>query len=92
MPTIQDLQIQIDSLTQQVQELTRSLNEHNHNGVIGQQIYFKSLFGLFETVSVVPTTIPKTTYDCIKIYTNGVTYRFYWYDSVANVWHYAVGV
>ena len=83
-----DLQNQIDSLTQQVQILTQQLREHNHNGVVGQQIYFKSIFGLFETVSTFPSTIPKTTYDCIKIYTNGATLRLYWYDSVANLWHY----
>ncbi len=64
------------------------MREHYHNGVVGRQIYLKDLFGLFETVSVAPTTIPKTTYDQIKIFVNGATFRFYWYDSVGNVWHY----
>lgn len=75
-------------IEQRLQNLERQMREHAHDGFNGGQIYFKNLFGLFETVSVAPTTVPKTTYDCIKVYTNGATYRLYWYDSVANVWHY----
>lgn len=44
--------------------------------------------GLFETVSVAPTAVPKSPYDQIKIYVNGATLRFYWYDNTAHVWHY----
>jgi uncharacterized protein YcfL len=44
--------------------------------------------GLFETVDTAPTHTPKNFYDQIKIYVNGATYRFYWYDANANAWHY----
>lgn len=77
-----------DDLKREVEDLRRELREHTHNGFNGGQIYFKHLFGLIETVSTAPTTVPKTTYDQLKIYTNGSDYRFYWYDSIANVWHY----
>lgn len=73
---------------QRIQLLEQQMREHAHNGFLGGQIYLRSLFGLFETVSVAPTTIPKTTYDQIKIYVNSTTYRLYWYDSVGSVWHY----
>lgn len=46
------------------------------------------IFGLFETVSTAPTNAPKGPYDQVKIYVNGATYRLYWYDGTANVWHY----
>ncbi len=71
-----------------IQNLETQMREHAHNGFLGGQIYLRSLFGLFETVSTVPTTTPRTTFDQIKIYVNGATYRFYWYDAVAGVWHY----
>lgn len=43
---------------------------------------------LFETVSVAPTGIPSGPWGQIKIYVNGATLRLYWFDSVANTWHY----
>lgn len=46
------------------------------------------IIGLYETVSVAPTGVPTSPYEQIKIYVNGATLRFYWYDSVAHVWHY----
>jgi hypothetical protein len=77
-----------NDLQRRIETLETQMREHAHNGFLGGQIYFRHLFGLFETVSVAPTTIPKTTYDQIKIYVNGATLRLYWYDSVANLWHY----
>lgn len=79
------------NIEQRLQNLERQMREHSHNGFNGGQIFFKNLFGLFETVSEVPTTTPKTTYDQIKIYSNSTTYRLYWYDSVNGVWRYATG-
>lgn len=78
----------MNPLEQRVAELERKMREHAHDGFNGGQIYLRNLFGLFETVSAAPTTVPKTTFDQIKIYVNGATYRLYWYDSVANTWHY----
>lgn len=45
--------------------------------------------GLFQTVSVPPTTIPQSPYDQVQIYSNGSTYRLYIYDGVNRAWHYA---
>ena len=75
-------------LQQQINELRELLARHTHIGDAGGQLYVKSLFGFFETVSTAPSGVPKTTYDQIKIYVNGATYRLYWYDSVGNAWHY----
>ncbi len=69
--------------------LETQMREHHHDGFLGGQVYIRNLWGLFETVSVVPTTIPKTTYDQIKFYSNATTYRLYMYDTVNNVWRYA---
>jgi hypothetical protein len=49
------------------------------------------LFGMFEVVSAVPAGVPRMLYDQVKIYTNGTTYRLYWYDTVGHAWHYATG-
>ena len=46
------------------------------------------IIGLFETVSVAPTKTPISPWGQVKIYVNGATYRLYWYDANANVWHY----
>lgn len=53
-----------------------------------EQQFARNLFGLFETVSAVPTAEPINYLDQIKIYVNGATLRLYWYDKVAHVWHY----
>ena len=49
----------------------------------GQQIY-----GMFQTVSAVPTKEPVNWFNQIQIYVNGGTLRLYWYDTIAHVWHY----
>lgn len=46
------------------------------------------LFGLFQTVSVAPTTVPKIAYDQIQIYKNGATLRLYVYDAANQGWRY----
>lgn len=62
---------------------------HRHNGSDGSpRIDLRDLFGMIETVSVAPSAVPQTLYDQFKIYTNSTTYRFYWYDTTAGVWHY----
>lgn len=45
-------------------------------------------FGMFQTVSVAPTKTPTNWFNQVQIYVNGATLRLYWYDTVANVWHY----
>lgn len=49
------------------------------------------IIGLFEVVSAAPSGTPKNVYDQVKIYTNGTTYRLYWYDQVNHAWRYATG-
>lgn len=75
-------------IEQRLQKLEQEMREHTHNGFVGGQIFIKNLFGLFETVSVAPTTVPKTTYDNIKVYSSGGTFRLYIYDAVGGAWHY----
>lgn len=67
--------------------IDQQIREHLHGGN-AQSINLRSIFGLFETVSTVPTISPQTPFEQIKIYVNGATYRLYWYDGNANVWHY----
>ena len=50
--------------------------------------YLTNSIGSIETVTAVPTGKPTKMIDQIKIYTNGATFRFYWYDQNADVWHY----
>lgn len=73
---------------QRLENLEREMRQHAHDGFNGGQIFLKSLFGSIETVSTAPTTVPKTFFDQFKIYVNGATYRFYWWDGLNNVWHY----
>lgn len=51
--------------------------------------FAKELYGVFETVSTVPTAVPKNFLQQIKFYKSGTTYRIYIYDCVNNVWRYA---
>lgn len=51
----------------------------------------RDLEDMIETVSVVPTSKPTTFFNQFKIYRNGATKRFYWYDSANNSWDYVAG-
>lgn len=55
---------------------------------LNQPMYLSELFGMFQTVSVAPTAAPARLINQIQIYTNGATYRLYWWDNTNNVWHY----
>lgn len=46
------------------------------------------LFGMLQTVSVVPTATPKRLINQIQFYSSGATYRLYIYDTTNNVWRY----
>ena len=48
----------------------------------------KDIFGMFRVVSDAPTGKPRKLIDQIVIYTNGATFRLYYYDFKAGVWHY----
>lgn len=64
------------------------IKEHSHEGYTSKRILLTDVFGLFETVSVVPTQVPQTIFDQVKVYVSGATLRLYWYDTTAGVWHY----
>jgi len=50
------------------------------------------VYGLIETVTVVPTAAPTKLYEQIKLYTDSLTtptvYRLYFYMVGTNNWHY----
>jgi len=43
------------------------------------------------TTSSVPSYVPKSFYDQFRIYKDGTTRRFYWYDTENNEWVYVSG-
>jgi len=63
-------------------------NIDNEDIQLNQPQDFKSLFGLFRVSSSAPTGKPTRFSEQVVIYTNATTYRLYWYDQNANVWHY----
>lgn len=74
-------------VTQQLLNLTNRV-QILENTAHGRIVFNTGLIGLFETVSIVPTGLPLSPYDQVKIYVNSTTYRLYWYDAVGHVWHY----
>ena len=82
------LRAQVQLLSGQVAELQQMISAHAHNGVQASNTDFDDIMGTFEVVSSVPTAKPMRASQQIKIYTNGTTYRLYWFDTVADVWHY----
>lgn len=78
------------SLQNQIDELSRRLDDfirlHEHNGVDATRVNLDDLMGLFETVDVVPTAIPKSIYDQVKMYDAGDYQILFWYDVTAQAW------
>ncbi len=52
-------------------------------------IDIRNLYGLFPTVTSVPTHIPRKFDEQFRIYVSGSTYRFYWYDVTNATWRYS---
>ena len=71
--------------------LDNAIKMHMHDGNLTQRVNLFDIFGKIETVSAVPSGTPRDVYSQFKIYSNGATYRFYWYDFTNNAWRYAVG-
>lgn len=46
----------------------------------------EQVFGMFKTVSVVPTSTPKNWFDQIQLYKNGGTLKVYIYDVTNAAW------
>lgn len=81
MDKIQELQNQID-------QLNSKFNEFIFNKQTNTRVNFFDILGKFEVVSSAPSGKPNNVSEQIKIYVNGATYRLYWYDTTAGVWHY----
>ena len=65
---------------------------HDHDGLNSPRIALASLVGLIEVVSAVPTGVPKTLFQQVKLYSNAGTRRVYFYvtDSVGTgAWRFA---
>lgn len=80
-----------EELTRKVADLERLLREHLHNGAESQELSIASLVDNVPTVSAAPSHTPKRFVDQFRIYKNGTTYRFYWYDYSNAEWRYATG-
>ena len=68
----------------EIQEIDNSVNPVPENKL-------HNIVGNFEVVSSAPTGNPTNFQNQIKIYSNGSTYRLYWYDTVNHAWRYASG-
>jgi len=80
---------QVDILTQKKTNLKGKFSdvpEHRHDDNDLSRVKLVELGGFIETVSAVPTNIPRNFYDQIKLYVNGVTIRLYVYDVVNTTW------
>ena len=73
---------------QRLETLERQMREHFHSGLDTQRVNLKDIFGAIKVVSVAPVGEPANIGEQFKIYTNGSTYRLYWYDTVGASWHY----
>ena len=68
-----------------------TIQEHRHNGLGDQRLNLVDILGMVKTVSVAPTHTPRSLLEQVLIYSNGATYRFYWYDTINKAWRYATG-
>lgn len=60
---------------------------HKHNGIDTPRLDPRSVIGFFETVDAVPTLIPRSFLDQIKIYSKiGEDTLLYVYDTTNGVW------
>ena len=84
---MQEIQQQINELKSKINDFQLMMNTHHHEGIT-QRVNIFDIFGLFQTISFVPTVKPNNIFDQVKIYVNSTTYRLYIYDFVNNVWHY----
>jgi hypothetical protein len=56
---------------------------------LDRQLDIHNVVGLIECVTTVPTHIPKSMFDQIKIYESGATKRLYVYNYKVPGWRYA---
>lgn len=74
-------------------KLPETFAEQLRRELPNQPIEFFSIFGMIETVTVIPSGIPKKLYDQMKFYTDSLTaptvFRFYIYSTKLKAWHYS---
>lgn len=87
-PRIDDLQSQIDDLKAQLQDAQTPRQLNLLDIFIDVHRKVDEARGIFQVVSAAPSAAPIDAYDQIQVYVNGTTYRLYWYDWNASVWHY----
>lgn len=80
-----------EELKYEIEDLKRQLRDHVHNGADAKELSINNLVDLIPTVSTAPSHTPRRFADQFRIYSNGVTYRLYWYDAVNAAWRYATG-
>lgn len=74
----------MDELRTRIEELERLVKQ----GVLGGQMSIGNLIDFIPTVSAAPTHKPHTFQEQFRIYKDGATLRFYWYDVANTAWHY----
>lgn len=62
------------------------LNHRIDTPILEKKTSVQEITGLFKTVSVVPTYIPRSIFEQIVIYVSGSTKRLYIYDADGNTW------
>lgn len=82
-----NIQDQIDNLQQQIEELKQ--NQFAQQSLQNDYINIQNITDFIESVSAVPTHIPRTLYEQIKLYKSGGIIKLYVYDYKTSVWHYA---
>lgn len=83
-----EIQQKLNQALSKIDILEQKFQSHQHNGA-NVRVNLYDIFGLFQTVSAVPTAVPKSIYDQIKIYINGSTKKLYVYDYTGNAWYSA---
>jgi hypothetical protein len=59
------------------------------NTNLSKQPRGNDIYGMFQTVSAVPTKEPVNWFNQIQIYVNGATHRLYVYDIISHSWKYS---
>ena len=60
--------------------------DHSHDGRGISKVQLRELSGFIEVVAVIPTHIPRSFWDQVKLYVNGATKTLYVYDYKGNQW------
>jgi len=74
-----------------MEKLNPTIKEQELDDGIKPSKNAREVIGMFQTSSSIPSGKPFNWFNQIVIYSNGSTYRLYWYDTTNNVWRYASG-